>query len=141
MTDARPHLVALDPDATPPEAGGAPAPAPSEGPPALGRYGWVAAALALVCAIGWGVMANRASQLEGELAASQAALAAAEGRIEDYQAHLGQVRERTEGLVAGMDALVGQLGSLATDLESLGGLVGDDPTAAGNEPGEAPAGP
>lgn len=138
MSDARPQLVAIDGDAAPREA--AREEHATEGS-SLGRYGRLAAALALVCAIGWGVMAYRASQLEGELASSQAALAVAEGRIEGYRAHLLQVRDRTGTLVHGMDALVGQLGSLASELESLGALVGEDPTATGRDETEAPAQP
>ncbi|MBW2244292.1 MAG: hypothetical protein JRH01_20100 [Deltaproteobacteria bacterium] len=141
MSDARPQLVAIDGDAIPSEAaGGQGGQAPRE-PGALGRNGRIAAALAIVGMLGFGAMGYRAAQLGDELVASQAALAAAEGRIEGYQAHLLQVRERTGTLVHGMEALVGQLGSLASELESLGSLVGEDPTAIGNDEAEAPARP
>ncbi|MCP5068093.1 MAG: hypothetical protein GY946_16145 [bacterium] len=141
MSEARPQLVAVDGDSVPREATEGPGPEAGRAPSSLGRYGWIAAALAVVCVIGWGVTANRASRLEAELTSSQAALAAAEGRIEGYRTHLLQVRERTGTLVHGMEALVGQIGSLASELESLGSLVGEDPTATGRDETEAAAQP
>ncbi|MCP5058277.1 MAG: hypothetical protein GY937_16360 [bacterium] len=141
MNDARPQLVAIDGDALPHEANGGQGGEAPRNPAGLGRNGRIAAVLAIVGLLGWGYMGYRAWQLEAALAASEAALAAAEGRIEGYQAHLLQVRDRTGTLVEGMDAVVGQLGSLASDLESLGSLVGEDPTATGNDKAETPARP
>ncbi len=141
MNDARPQLVAIDGEALPGEADGGQGGEAPHDPAPLGRNGRIAAVLAIVGMLGWGVMGYRASQLEGELEASQAALAAAEGRIESYQTHLNQVRDRTGTLVTGMDVLVGQLGSFASELESLGSFVGEDPAATGNDEAEAPARP
>ncbi|MAE94727.1 MAG: hypothetical protein CL910_08720 [Deltaproteobacteria bacterium] len=134
MGEAGPHLKAV-PDAGGPEIPAAEA-AEAETTP-FGRYGLIAVGIALVCAIGWGVTAQRASQLAAGLAAAEASLAASTARVEALEGHLGQVQERTGTLVEEMGALMGQMGSLAAELEALGLLVEAGPERPQPaEPGE-----
>lgn len=126
MSDTGPRLITV------PDGEGSERAAPEEtraGLAPFGRYGLLAAGLALVAVIGWGVMAERASRLGASLAVSEASLAASQARVEALQGHLAQVQERTGTLVEGMGALMGQMGALAADLEALGTLVEAGPQA------------
>ena len=145
MTEARPHLVAVEdpPPSGRPEgsagARGAPSPAwPGSRRP--GRLLWLALGVALVCAVGWAVSAGRASRLNGELAASRRDLAAARERIGALEGHLGRSRDQSALLGREMGALLERAGALAGELDALGRLAARDPQAPGDaRAGEAPA--
>ena len=123
MSEARPHLVAVDSEGSAPPAPAAPA---GGGRATL----WLVAGLAVICAIGWLSSARNGQALAEELQVTQAGLEAAQARVGALEGQLQQVQERTGGLVDDMANVMGQLGALTGDLEALGALAGSDPEAA-----------
>jgi len=138
MSDARPHLVALEGQAeAPPEGAAAPLPAgPLTPQNAPNRAAWLAGGLALACAIGWGVQSREGRALEQELARTTEALVASQSRVGALEAQKLEIQTQAEalitqagGLVGQMNALLGDLGALGSDLGSLGEFAGSDPQA------------
>jgi septal ring factor EnvC (AmiA/AmiB activator) len=119
MAEGRPRLVAV---AEPPDG-----PAAAERR-AGRRLTWFLAALALLCAAGWGLARRESSQLAGELAAAQTELSRAQASLQAIEAQRAEVRSQLEALATDASALSERL----TGLEAL--LATDPVRAADAQP-------
>lgn len=128
MSEGRSRVVELPP------RGSAPTPEKVGHPPGRSSrspFVWVLMAVLAACVGGWVLAVLEGRELAVALEAREAALAAAEARLEAYDAHVARVHERVRTLAA-------ELGDLELLLEA-----GPDPTdAASGEPAHvAPPGP
>lgn len=138
MSEARPHLVAVDGDRTDPVSSNE-LPREASNRSGSGWAVWLFGALALVFGLGWALSARDGRALQEQLTTTQGQLARSEARVGALEAHLGKVETQTGALVEGMSGLMGQMRSFASDLEALGSLAGTDPQAAGKEGSKAPS--
>jgi uncharacterized protein HemX len=118
MAEGRPRLVAVDPPASPaarPRRGGS-------------RLAWLLAALALLCAVGWGLARRESNRLAGELAAAESALAEAHAKLEANEAQRAEARSQLQALASEASTLAERL----TGLEAL--LAAEPAPAAGAQP-------
>ncbi len=139
MSEARPHLVAVDGDRTDPVSSNA-LPQEASNRSGSGWSVWLLGALALVFGLGWGMSAADSRSLEEQLTATKGQLARSEARVGALESHLGKVESQTGALVDGMSGLMGQMRQFTADLEALGSFAGSDPQATGKESSKAPAG-
>jgi hypothetical protein len=114
MTEGRPRLVAVTEPASP--------------PPASERRGgrrlvWLLAALALLCAVGWGLARRESNRLAGELEAAQISLARATASLEAIEAQRAEARSR-------LQALAFEASALAERLTGLEAMLASDPAQA-----------
>jgi hypothetical protein len=119
MAEGRPRLVAV------PE----PSSAARRGRGRSGRglvFGL--AALALVCAVGWGLARRESDRLGRELAATQGALDEATATLRAIEAQRSEARSQLEALASEASALAGRL----TELRAL--LATDPAEAADAQP-------
>jgi hypothetical protein len=118
MIEGRSHLEVVREDADPSTPDEAPASAGG------GSFRWAVALgiVALACAIGWGLTGREASRLEAALSATEAELGLAQERIQDLDARMGEIRQRSRAMTLQMEAL-------ASESRSLEALTGPDPAA------------
>ncbi len=145
MSDARPHLVAIDGQAadpsTPTGSPGAPAPAPGSGSGGMNRAAWIAAAVAFACAIGWGVESREGRALQQELTRTTEALAASQTRVAALEGQKLEIQQQVEALTERTGGLVDQMGALLAELGALGELSARDPQAEPDPATDLPAAP
>jgi hypothetical protein len=113
MAEGRPRLVAVDSPASPaarPRPGGS-------------GLAWLLAALALLCAVGWGLARRESNRLAGELAAAQGALAEAHAKLAANEAQRAEARSQ-------LQALASEASSLAERLTGLEALLAAEPAPA-----------
>jgi septal ring factor EnvC (AmiA/AmiB activator) len=119
VTEGRPHLVAVPPE-------------PSERPVARRSGGaglrWLLVAVAVICAVGWGLARHESSELARELAAVQGALAEASASLAAIEAQRAEVRSQLQALSAEASALSARL----AEVEAL--LAADPAPAADAQP-------
>jgi hypothetical protein len=120
MADGRPRLVAVgDPPERAVRAG------ERALPPRRKLMVPLLSVALVLCALGWGLARREAGALSRELAATQVALAEAEGRLEALESQRAQVRTQVQALAADAAAFAGRLGELEA-------LVAVAPEAAGD---------
>jgi len=138
MTEARPHLVAVDGDRSDSVSSNA-LPQEASNRSGSGWLAWLLGALALVLGLGWGMSAADGRALQEQLVVTQGQLERSEARVGALESHLGKVESQTGALVDGMSGLMGQMRQFTTDLEALGSFAGSDPQATGKDSSKAPA--
>ncbi len=145
MSDARPHLVAIDGQAadssTPGGSPGASSAAPASGSGGMNRAAWIAAAVAFACAIGWGVESRQGRALQQELTRTTEALVASQARVGALEGQKLEIQQQVEALTLQTGGLVDQMGALLADLGALGELSARDPQAEPEPATEVPAAP
>ena len=126
MAEARPHLTAV-----------AEPPAPPRAKETRGsrRLSWLLAALALLCAVGWGLAHRESTALARDLASAQGALAAATTTLQAAEAQRAEVRAQLQTLSSDASALAQHL----SEVEAL--LAADPAPAADAQPVRSEADP
>jgi septal ring factor EnvC (AmiA/AmiB activator) len=126
MAEARPHLTAVTEPSAPPRA---------KQTRGSRRLQWLLAALALLCAVGWGLARRDSAALERDLASAQSALAAATTTLQAAEAQRAEVRSQLQTLSADASALSQHL----SEVEAL--LAADPAPAADAQPVRSEAEP
>jgi uncharacterized protein HemX len=87
------------------------------------RLLWLLAALALLCAVGWGFAQRESNRLERDLEATQRSLAEATASLQAIEAQRTEARSQ-------LQALASEASALAERLTGLEALLATDPAQA-----------